>query len=38
MHVYEATPPYQATLVASTSWYQVSRCDGYDDRIRRELA
>jgi len=29
MHVYEATPPYQATLVVSTSWYQVSRCDSY---------
>ena len=27
MHVFEATPPRGASLVASTSWYWVSRCD-----------
>ena len=27
MHVFEATPPHWASLVASTSWYWVSRCD-----------
>lgn len=27
MHVFEATPPHGASLVASTSWYGVSRCD-----------